>query len=38
MLKGKATEMSSLDYNGPNKTKNHNIGIEEAPKMEIIGY
>ena len=24
------------DYNGPIKTKRHNIGTEEAPKMAII--
>jgi hypothetical protein len=36
-LKGKVTETTTPDYNGPIKTKKHNIGTEEAPKMAIIG-
>jgi hypothetical protein len=35
-LNGKTVEMVALDYNGPIKTKKHNIGTEEAPKMAII--
>jgi hypothetical protein len=30
-------ETTTPDYTGPIKTKKHNIGIEEAPKMAIIG-
>jgi hypothetical protein len=37
MLKVKATKMATLDYNVLIKTKKHNIGTEEAPKMAIIG-
>jgi hypothetical protein len=29
--------MATPDYNGLIKTKKHNIGTEEAPKMAIIG-
>jgi hypothetical protein len=40
VLKGKVLEMVALDYNGPIKTKKHNIDTEEVPKipsLEIIG-
>jgi hypothetical protein len=36
-LKGKATDMAAPNYNSSIKTKKHNIGTEEAPKMAIIG-
>jgi hypothetical protein len=29
--------MVAPNYNGPIKTKKHNIGIEEVPKIAIIG-
>jgi hypothetical protein len=31
------TEVVALDYNGPIKTKKHDIGTEEESKMVIIG-
>jgi hypothetical protein len=36
-IEGKMSDMNLLDYNGPIKTKKHNINSEEAPKMAIIG-
>jgi hydroxymethylpyrimidine pyrophosphatase-like HAD family hydrolase len=36
-LKGKRMKMTTPHYNGLIKTKKHNIGTKEAPKMAIIG-
>jgi hypothetical protein len=36
-LKGKVWRWLCTDYGHPIKTKKHNIGTEEAPKMAIIG-
>jgi len=36
-VEGKASEMIASDYGRSIKTKKHSIGIEEAPKMVVIG-
>jgi hypothetical protein len=36
-VEGKVLEVIVLEYYGLIKMKKHNIGIEEAPKMTIIG-
>jgi thiamine pyrophosphokinase len=37
MVQGKAYTSTTQDYARPLKTNKHNINIEEAPKMAIIG-